>query len=269
MSNEVGLNHEFSKLQLEYSILKEQVANQLEMLKHLTEVEGPNIKANYMMLIGQLEHRLFELKTEIGRWKRRFTLRQVALNRGEQPNFVAIEVALDQEFAEYITTIKQHLEEVKEASLLYHSDCLTEEETTALRGAYLGAVKKLHPDLNPGLPQAAVDLWNQIQDAYENKQWDQVRLLAGLVDAVVGGKLDIVPDKDGMTKLRELCAQLREKSAEIVRRTESLRSKTPFTYQVLLEDEAQVKAKQSQLAEQMRLLEDCIKEYEELWNHGK
>lgn len=269
MSNEVGFNQQFSKLQLEYSILKERVANQIEILKHLVDVEGPNIKANYMMLVGQLEHRLFELKTEISRWKRRFTLRQAALNRGEKPDFLAIEVELDKEFAEYIATIRQHIQEIKEASLLYHSASLTDEEATALRCAYLEAVKKLHPDLNPDLPQAAVDLWNQIQDAYENKQWDQVRLLAGLVDAVVGGKQDIAPGKDGMTRLRELCDRLKEKSSEIARRTDALKSTTPFTYQVLLEDEELVKAKQNQLAAQIETLENCIKEYEELWNHGK
>ena len=107
MSNEVGFNQQYLKLKMQYEFLKEQCANQLELYTHLVEVEGPNIKARYMMLVGQYEHQVFELKAEIARWKRRFTLRQAALNRGEKPNLVAIEVELDKEFAEYIEEVKK------------------------------------------------------------------------------------------------------------------------------------------------------------------
>ena len=65
----------------------------------------PNMKAQYMMLVGQLEHRVHELKTEVNRWKRRFALRQQYLNRGEKPDFMGIEAELDKEFAEYLAEI--------------------------------------------------------------------------------------------------------------------------------------------------------------------
>jgi len=253
--NEVGFNQEFRKLELQYGLIKEQVANQLEVYTHLVEVVGPNLKSNYMMLVGQLEHRVFELKTEINRWKRRFTLRQQALNRGERPDYMGIEAELDKEFADYLQQIKEHLDELKQASLHYHAGRLSEDEAAEIRYAYLNAVKKLHPDLNPNLPGSAADLWNQIQSAYGEQDWDQFRFLVGLVDNVVSGTAEFDASKDGFAALREAIGKMRERSREIEERTAKLKLTVPFTYEVLLEDEDLVLSRQNQLSTQIKALE--------------
>ena len=267
--NEVGFSDEYKALKLRYAALRERVANQIEMFTHLVEVVGPNKKAQYMMLVGQLEHRVYELKTEVNRWKRRFALRQQYLNRGEKPDFMGIEAELDKEFAEYLAEIKKHIEEIKEASLKFHAGKLSEKEASDLRCAYLDAVKKLHPDINPGLPQAAIDLCNQIQKAYEEQDWDNVKFLASLVDGVVSGDVDFAASPDGMAALKESCERLEAKSQEIAQETERVKSTVPFTYEVLLEDEDLVSERQGQLNAQIAALEECVKEYEELWNNGK
>ena len=266
--NEVGFNQQFSNLRLKYNVLKEQSANLIEMYSHLVNVVGPNLKSKYMMYIGQLEHRVYELKTEISRWQRRFTLRQKALNVGQKPDYMAIEMQLDAEFAEYLAIIKKHLEEIKEASLIYNSESLTEEEATAVRVAYLDAVKKLHPDLNSDLPQAAKDLWNQIQIAYETKDWKNVKFLATLVNSVTSGEADFKAS-DGLAALQEAIDKLNEKCAEIRKRTADLKETVPFTYESFLDDEEDVKTRQDQLRTQIIELEKVVKEYEELWNNGK
>ena len=267
--NEVGFSDEYKALKLRYAALRERVANQIEMFTHLVEVVGPNMKAQYMMLVGQLEHRVYELKAEVNRWKRRFALRQQYLNRGEKPDFMGIEAELDKEFAEYLAEIKKHIEEIKEASLKFHAGKLSEKDASDLRCAYLDAVKKLHPDINPGLPQAAIDLWNQIQKAYEEQDWDHVKFLASLVDGVVSGDVDFAASPDGMATLKESCERLEAKSQEIAQETERVKSTVPFTYEVLLEDEDLVSERQGQLNAQIAALEECVKEYEELWNNGK
>ncbi len=267
--NEVGFSDEYKALKLRHAALRERVANQIEMYMHLVEVVGPNIKTQYMMLIGQLEHRAYELKTEVNRWKRRFALRQQYLNRGEKPDLMCIEAELDKEFAEYLAEIKKHIEEIKEASLKFHAGKLSEKESSDLRCAYLNAVKKLHPDINPGLPQSAIDLWNQIQKAYSEQEWDNVKFLASLVDGVVSGGVDFEASQDGMAALKESCERLAAKSREIAKETEKVKSTVPFTYEVLLEDEELVAQRRRQLNAQIAALEECVKEYEELWNNGK
>ena len=267
--NEVGFNTHFTELQGRHAILKERCADLLELYNHMVQVEGPNIKSRYMMLVGQFEHQVFELKTEISRWKRRFMLRQAALNKGDAPDYMAIETQLDGEFAAYMEEIKKHLQEIREASLLYHSDRLSEEEATALRADYLSAVKKLHPDINPDLPPAAADLWTQIQTAYADQDWGQVRFLAGLVDSVVSGRQTFEATPDGLAQLEDACAKLERKARELEARIEKLKSQCPFAYKVLLDDEEAVANRQAQLRTQIEMLEACLKEYEEVWNHGK
>ena len=100
--NEVGFSKKYTNLQLRYGALKERIANQIEMLHTLVSTTGPNIKARYMMFVGRLEYKVYELKVEFNSWKRRFALRQASLNRGETPDPAAIEATLKREFAGFI-----------------------------------------------------------------------------------------------------------------------------------------------------------------------
>ena len=199
--SQVGFNREYSGLQLRYNALKEQVANQIEILNNQVNVVGPNIRSRYMMLVGQFEYRIYELDADIARWKRRFTLRQAALNMGEKPDYLAIERQLDEEFAEYLAKIEANVKEIKSASLLYHSRKMGDSDYTDFRVLYLDAVKLLHPDLNPNLPQAAKDLWNEITKAYEARDWAQVKYLAGLAKEVAEGERAFDSSADGMRLL--------------------------------------------------------------------
>lgn len=267
--NEVGENREFANLKLRYAVLKERVANQIELYTHLVEVVGPNLKASYMMLVGQLEHRVFELKTDVNRWKRRFALRQQALNRGEKPDLKAIEIELDAEFAEYIKAIKRELEDIKDAANHYNSAKLSDEKALKLRSAYLEVVKKLHPDINANLGESAKELWNQIQKAYSNGDWKSVELLASLVDSVLSGAENFSASKGGIAELEEACAKLEVKSREITEISNGIRARAPFTYESLLEDDERLAETQAQLKEQIEILKDQVREYERSWKDGE
>ena len=100
--NELGMNEEWTKAKMREGYLREKCAEEVEEYMHLTTCVGPNLKTQYMLCIGQLEYRVFQLKTDVARWQRRFTLRQQALNRGETPNLVQIEAQLDEEFQDYL-----------------------------------------------------------------------------------------------------------------------------------------------------------------------
>ena len=137
MDNELGLSPEFEVLRLRREYLRGKCAEEVEEYMHLTTCVGPNLKADYMLRVGQLEHRVFQLKTDVARWQRRFTLRQQALNRGEVPNLVGIEATLDAEFQDYLREIKEHQAALKAAAQHAAMDNLSEEETNAIRRNYL------------------------------------------------------------------------------------------------------------------------------------
>ena len=266
--NEVGFNKEHTALQLRYCALKERVANQIEILHLLVTTRGPNIKARYMMFIGRLEYKVYELKVELRRWKRRLALRQAALNRGETPDAAAIEVELKEELAEYMNEIRRRAGELKKDAQLFSAGKLSEEENAAVRLAYLEAVKRLHPDLNPNLPKAAQDLWNEIQAAYAAHDWEAVRLLAALVDGVVSGAEDFASSPDAVAAMREACRCLEEMSRALAEETERIQKLPPFTYEALLDDEDAVKERQNELKMDIAELKAEIVKCKEAWNNG-
>ena len=266
--NEVGFSKEYTNLQLRYGALKERIANQIEMLHTLVGTAGPNIKARYMMFVGRLEYKVYELKVELNRWKRRFALRQAALNRGETPDLAAIEATLGREFAEFMKEIKLRTAELKEDARLFSSKSLSDEEDIAVRLAYLNAVKKLHPDLNPNLPKAARDLWNEIQAAYAARDWEAVRLLAALVDGVASGGEDFASASDAAAALKEACGKLEAKSRKLAAESARIQKEPPFIYKEFLGDEEAVTARQNELKMDIAELKAKIAKCEKEWNNG-
>ncbi len=144
---------------------------------------------------------------------------------------------------------------------------LSSEETNAIRCEYLKAVKKLHPDLNPDLPEAAVSLWNQIQQAYSEKDWRKLKFLVDLVDEVVAGLESFDATPEGLEKLLLACAKLEEKGREVSRQITELKAEKPFAYMVLLEDAELLKQRQDELNGKIAELEDVIKNYERMWGN--
>ena len=183
--NEIGYSEEFRDLLLRYAVLKERVANEIEMYMHYVNNVGPNIKAKYMMLVGCLECTVRRLEVDVNRWKRRFALRQQYLNRGDKPDMVAIEAQLDREFARYVAEIAAYVKELEESKLRWDAEKMSDKEAAAIRYDYLKAVKRLHPDINENLSESAKSLWNQIQQAYAENDWRQLQFLFGLVDDVM------------------------------------------------------------------------------------
>ena len=264
--NEIGMNEEWVKAKMREGYLREKCAEEVEEYMHLTTTVGPNLKAEYMLRIGQLEHRVFQLKTDVARWQRRFTLRQQALNRGETPDLFGIEAQLDAEFEEYLRQVKEHLEAVKAAAQHASMARLSEEETSAIRVNYLKAVKRLHPDINPDLPAAAAELWHKIQDAYASGDWKELEFLVGMIDDVVGGTAKVPEGGDILEALKESVARLEKRLAEMKERRQALEKQEPFIWRDFLCDDEEVALRQAALNKQIAELEEVVSEYEALWN---
>ena len=266
MNNEMGFNGECETLRMRREYLRGKCAEEVEEYMHLTTCVGPNLKSSYMLRVGHLEHRVFQLKTDVARWQRRFTLRQQALNRGETPNLVEIEATLDAEFQDYLKQIKEHQAALKAAAMHASMGSLSEEETNAIRMNYLKAVKKLHPDLNPDLPSAASELWHKIQAAYADGEWRELEFLVGMVDDVLKGQKTIVTGVNALEELKQTVSRLEMRFHELTTRRAELMRKEPFCWWEFLDDEDEVSARQATLRQQIVSLEEVVGEYEALWN---
>jgi hypothetical protein len=190
------------------------------------------------------------------------------INRGEKPDMVAIESILDKEFSEWREKLGAMVEKLCDSKLQFDAAKMSDSNTNTIRCEYLKAVKKLHPDLNPNLPQAAKDLWNEIQAAYAARDWAAVRLLASLVESVASGKEDFASAPDAVAALREACEGLEAKSRELVAESARIQKESPFTYKEFLADEEAVVARQNELKMDIAELKAKIAKCEEEWNNG-
>ena len=265
MDTEVGFNQEYAKLRLQHAYLKEECANQIEMYNNLVTVVGPNLETDYKVKVGLREHRVMELTLELRRWQRRMTLRQEALNRGERPDYVAIERRLDEELAAFRRKVREREAELEKAVERYRRGHVGEKRMTEIRTAYLAAVKRLHPDLNPDLPEAARDLWTRIQEAYAERDWAALDFLVGLVDGAVGGVAEFACTTDGLDEMRQAVGRLRKVCDDLRAKTAELKAKEPYSLQEFLANPGEVKLRQDALDEQAAALEGRIAEYRQAW----
>ncbi len=266
----IGPNFEYERLKRRREALQERCASLIEAFANLVDVVVPDVRSRYMVAVGQLECRIYELKVEINRWRRRFAMRQAALNRGGTPDYPAIEAALDAEFADYMETIRKNLEEIRKSVLHCASGTLSEEETAALRRAYHDAAKKLHPDLNPDLPDSAKELWLQIQKAHADNDWKALSFLTELIDGVVSRNEPFESeDEDAMDELEKSVAAIERKCEDLRKRMDEIENRPPVLYRGFLADAARVGERRAHLRAQLEALEKIVGEYEELWNHGR
>lgn len=267
--HETGFNGKSRMLELKRGVLKEKCAERIETYTHMVNVAGPNIKSRYMVLIGRFEHRVFELMTEIRRWQRRFALKQMALNRGNRPDLPGIEAKLDEEFAGYIDAVERNIAEIREAEAFANAEKMSAEESARLRAGYLDAVKKLHPDINRDLPESAKELWNRIQWAHSNKDWECVGFLCSIVDGVVGGKATVKPAANAIEALEEEVHRLEKTYDGLNGRIRALMGRRPFVYKDMLADPDAVAERQALLFAKIAALEKNIGKYRELWENGR
>lgn len=258
--NGIGMNIEVEEAKRELNELRREYASLLAEYDELTGAVRRHLETEYMMLIGKLEYRLFSLQFQARRLKREISIYQAAQNRGEVIFAEEVETILDREFAEYKAALDERQEKIRRAEEHHFCPKLSEEETRAIRDLYHDLVRKLHPDLNPDLPDGARQLWEKVVTAYRNSDWLELNILADRVEDLLewGRK----PDRD-LTRMEEILAEqqrIAQKIGELRKHMQELCSRPPFTYRKLLEDIAAVNARRRELQESIREFEEHIAE---------
>ncbi|MFV0558871.1 MAG: hypothetical protein ACK5MW_09610 [Enterococcus sp.] len=104
----VTLKEEIEKLHTELSML-------LLERDELKYVECKNIEMQYMLTLGSLEYKAFELHCATLRLKRKIERIQAKKNRQEKVSVSAIEKLLDDEFAEYQEKLNEQIAKMNAA----------------------------------------------------------------------------------------------------------------------------------------------------------
>ncbi len=244
---------EFVTLKAEVEKLRTEISMLLLERDELRLVICKNIETAYMLALGSLEYKAFELNCEVLRIKRKIDLIQAKKNRQEKIVLSAIEELLDEEFAEFQRQLDEQIDKMNKAIDHSQGRPLTGEETKEIKKLYRSIVKALHPDLHPEVTPAQIQLFQNAVQAYENGDLGNLRIISEMVaDTVVpehgeNGLSILAKDKERLTKTLEL---IREQIANI-------KSEYPYTMKELVNDPEQVAEKRTELEEMIAELKEA------------
>jgi hypothetical protein len=74
-----------------------------------------------------------------------------------------------------------------------------------IKQLYRKLVRQLHPDKEQGLTQRELDLWHEVQDAYQRRDLERLECLAGRIEMRITGEARHL----ALSTLRSMCAELR------------------------------------------------------------
>lgn len=247
---------EFLTLKSDVERLHTEISMLLLERDELRLVVCRNIETAYMLSLGSLEYKAYEIQCKVLRLKRKIELIQAKKNRQEKVVISAIEQILDDEFAEYQEKLNEQINKMNDA--LDHSKGrpLTDEETKEIKKIYRNIVKALHPDLHPEATEAEVKLFQNAVEAYKNGDLGSLQIISTMVADPV-----VKPDNENSLTILAKEKERLSKTLELIKEQISeIKSTYPYTMKDLVDDPEKIEEKKAEL-------EDIIQQYKDTFEY--
>jgi len=247
---------DFAKLQAEVDKLRTELSMLVLERDSLLHRECKSIETAYMLSVGALEYKAYEIECAILRLKRKAELIQAHKNRQEKIVLPQIERVLDAEFAEYQAKLNEQLEKMNAALQYGRGRLLAEGEKRELKKLYLAIVKALHPDLHPDSGEAKILLFHNAVAAYENGDLNALKIIDAMVsDPAVPAQADglalLMKEQERLTRLIQ---SIRDRITEIM-------SAFPYTMKSLVQSPARIEARKAELEKHIQELNEALAAY--------
>lgn len=190
-----GLREEFSRLVFE----KDRLLGQ----------DSQRLSAEYMNRVGAKELALWRLNGDLSRAVRKLELVRACMARGEVPDIEAIDSQLDEVFSDFMRELKERDREFREAMSYGSGRPLSDEESRELRDLYRKIVKRLHPDINPGVTADDLALFDSAVQAFKCGDLDKVRAIYWNTPDAPGTGMSAADLKIRILQLKEDIAKIK------------------------------------------------------------
>lgn len=244
---------DFENLKSEVEKMRTELSMLLLERDELQFVICKNIETEYMLKLGSMEYKAYEAQCAALRLKRKLELIQAKKNRQETVILFEIEETLDNEFAEYQEQLDAQIDKMNDALKRSKTAVLSDEENKELKTLYRKIVKALHPDMNPGVSKAQIQLFDNAVSAYKNGDLETLRMIYEMV----GNNPLPEQHKDAMTQLVEERERLQGLLKSIKESMDAIKSAYPYTMKGILEDTEKTAQKKQEF-------ESILEQYNEL-----
>lgn len=247
----------FLELEKEIKKLRTEISMLLLERDELRLVVCKNIETAYMLALGGLEYKAFELNCSVLRLKRKIDLIQAKKNRQEKVEISLIEKILDKEFVQFQQQLDEQINKINKALEYSSRETLSDEETKEIKKLYRNIVKALHPDLHPDVTPAQLQLFQNAVQAYENGDLNSLRIIAEMVTEPV------IPEQteDGMALLVKDKERLAKCLEQIRNEITIIKSEYPYTLKALVEDPEKIAEKRAELEQTIVELKEAYDYY--------
>ena len=248
---------EFEKLREEVEKLRTELSMLVLERDNLLFQECKNIEMAYMLSVGGLEYKAYEIECSILRLKRKAELIQAKKNRQEIVILHVIDDILDSEFAEYQARLNEQVNKMNSAIERSHGKVLTDEEIRELKKLYRTIIKALHPDLHPELPEAKIRLFQNAAEAYEHGDLDTLRM----IDAMVSEPAGQVENSDQFALLGQEKERLLKLLQTIKDKITAIKSEYPYTMKLFVHSPDKIELRKAELEDRIKQLNEVHAAY--------
>lgn len=247
-----NLKKDVEKLRIELSMLV------LER-DELRYVECKNIEMAYILALGGLEYKVYEVRCNVLRLKRKIELIQAKRNRQEKIILTLIEDTLNAEFAEYQEELNTQIDKMNAAIRRSQGEFLSDEDQRELKKLYRKIVKLLHPDMHPELSNSLVGMFENAVAAYKNGDLETLRIIDEMLSESALPKVE----EGSMTQLTKEKERLISLLQSLKDSITKIRSEYPYTVKELIRDQKKIADRKAELKEILYQYEEVIKVYTE------
>ncbi len=258
-SGEITVSPEIQRLEADCQLLREEVARLLAEAHDLINVVKPNLLAIYQMKLGAWELKRLRLECDIGRLKRKISMIQASINRGERMHEAELEGQLDLEFIDWRTRVAEAVAAL-DAAKERMDHPMAPNAAQELRDLYRAFVKRLHPDLRPDLTERERQLWYRVQEAYDRADIEELRALALIEPSTAVRRSTALED---LTRERD---SLREHAKRLIGELADVEAQPPYTLRKQLADETWINDTRAAIDHECALFEQ---QRTELENHAR